>query len=353
VSVLLSVLYKQQHSSIPAKTAIEEQPGARQSHSDQMRSRSGSPTTVGHKVATDLVGDVECNSRTMGLGAATGGKRRARTADGPTKRRGLPEGLTGRLLTLACQSRSALALFMVLSTYAVSTHSIWQASGGDGIELSITRTSSTTSTTSSRRAGGRTDDLPTQVHIALGGMLDESGSLSGVSLMWQTEECFSNMSYVEFWEEPEDGEQSEGEEPNLVAGSCSSYYSTADHLVTLEGLRLGGHYLYRVGSPGMWSSKFSFQMPGGDLEETKVAFIADLDVMSSSGRRTVNTLGRMAESSELSAVIHGGDIAYADNAFLHHNPLAFRYERVWNDFLMAIEPVASRVPYMTAAGNHE
>jgi hypothetical protein len=314
-----------------------------------MRSRSGSPTKVGHKVATDQ----ECNR--MMIGAANGGKRRARPADGPTKRRGLPEGLTGRLLTLACQSRSALALFMVLSTYAVSTHSIWQASRGDVIELSGTSSSITSGTSrSGRRAGaGRTDDLPTQVHLALGGMLDEYGSLSGVSLMWQTMECLSDMSYAEWWEEEEEAEDGEAEGKNLVAGSCSSYYSTADHVVTLDGLRQGGNYLYRVGSPGKWSPTFSFQMPGGDTEETKVAFVADLDVMSSSGRRTVSTLGRMAESSMLSAVIHGGDIAYADNAFLHHNPLAFRYERVWNDFFMAIEPIASRVPYMTAPGNHE
>ena len=53
-------------------------------------------------------------------------------------------------------------------------------------------------------------------------------------------------------------------------------------------------------------------------------------------------------------VWHGGDISYADDAFLHKGcATKFCYEEVWDNYMQSIETWASRVPYMVAPGNHE
>jgi hypothetical protein len=41
-------------------------------------------------------------------------------------------------------------------------------------------------------------------------------------------------------------------------------------------------------------------------------------------------------------ILHVGDISYADG-----DP------EIWDSFMDSIEPIASRVPYMVAIGNHE
>ena len=46
--------------------------------------------------------------------------------------------------------------------------------------------------------------------------------------------------------------------------------------------------------------------------------------------------------AQIDAVIHSGDVSYADG-FMQH----------WDTFFNKIEPIASRVPYMVTPGNHE
>jgi hypothetical protein len=47
-------------------------------------------------------------------------------------------------------------------------------------------------------------------------------------------------------------------------------------------------------------------------------------------------------------------IAQADDSFLHVGcATKFCYEDVWDEYMNEIEPVASSLPYMTVAGNHE
>lgn len=85
---------------------------------------------------------------------------------------------------------------------------------------------------------------------------------------------------------------------------------------------------------------FSFNtlLPDADLT---FAVIADMayDAMSDN---TVSSLARLVDDGEVQAVIHSGDISYADG-----------YEPHWDDFLNKVEPIASRVPYMVSPGNHE
>jgi hypothetical protein len=60
--------------------------------------------------------------------------------------------------------------------------------------------------------------------------------------------------------------------------------------------------------------------------------------------RVMSSLSRRAASDEnlTDLVLHIGDLSYATG-----------YASEWDRFLSQIEPLASRVPYMTAQGNHE
>lgn len=53
-------------------------------------------------------------------------------------------------------------------------------------------------------------------------------------------------------------------------------------------------------------------------------------------------LDQAAMQHEADFILHIGDISYADG-----------YQPGWDLFLQKIEPVAARIPYMTAPGNHE
>jgi hypothetical protein len=59
-----------------------------------------------------------------------------------------------------------------------------------------------------------------------------------------------------------------------------------------------------------------------------------------------------SESTDL--VLHSGDIGYADDSFLHLGCVTnFCYESTYDNYMKMIESWASKVPYMTAPGNHE
>lgn len=53
-------------------------------------------------------------------------------------------------------------------------------------------------------------------------------------------------------------------------------------------------------------------------------------------------LNQAAVMHEADAILHIGDISYADG-----------YQPIWDLYLQKIEPVAARIPYMTTPGNHE
>lgn len=56
----------------------------------------------------------------------------------------------------------------------------------------------------------------------------------------------------------------------------------------------------------------------------------------------IDAVTKAVDAGDVDAVFHIGDISYATGFLVE-----------WNMFLEMISPVASRVPYMTASGNHE
>ncbi|XP_041376911.1 acid phosphatase type 7-like isoform X2 [Gigantopelta aegis] len=82
-------------------------------------------------------------------------------------------------------------------------------------------------------------------------------------------------------------------------------------------------------------------------ETPTVAAVADLSI--DHGKHTIAALSNLAQAGKIQLLIHAGDITYADRygGDSHNNSY------VWVDYMNRMEPVVSRVPYMTAPGNHE
>jgi 3',5'-cyclic AMP phosphodiesterase CpdA len=57
---------------------------------------------------------------------------------------------------------------------------------------------------------------------------------------------------------------------------------------------------------------------------------------------TVNDLINLVNAGAIQAVVHSGDISYADG-----------YEPHWDVYFNKIQPIASQIPYMVTPGNHE
>ena len=117
---------------------------------------------------------------------------------------------------------------------------------------------------------------------------------------------------------------------------------------TMSDLVPNTTYAYQVGSDDTtWSRTFHFTTvpfhvgQGGNHRPFRIATIADMDFGPAS-TDTVQALTSLVEQGQLDAVIHYGDISYADGDQPH-----------WDDFWRKVEPIAARVPYMTTPGNHE
>jgi predicted MPP superfamily phosphohydrolase len=118
------------------------------------------------------------------------------------------------------------------------------------------------------------------------------------------------------------------------------------------------------------SDLYSFRTPLGKNDSTPftVSVFGDLGWLNSTVRPTVlpfdgivknwsatatkNRVETMVLEKKIDFILMLGDISYADDAFTV-NPFQFEYEKVLNGFMNWIEPLASRVPFMTVPGNHE
>jgi len=147
------------------------------------------------------------------------------------------------------------------------------------------------------------------------------------------------------------------------------------HTAALTNLKPGTTYSYVVGDKVLdtWSDVGTFQTPPADNFEGSIRFalFADLGTARPDGSHhglkeefdAIKSMSLVKEklaqsgpsplfSSALASaeklqhgldfVLHVGDISYADG-----------YLARWDEFLKLIEPVASRIPWMTAVGNHE
>lgn len=113
---------------------------------------------------------------------------------------------------------------------------------------------------------------------------------------------------------------------------------------TLTGLSADTQYFYTVGdaASGVFAGVMNFTShPGEGLSSSgpvTFAVIGDLGQTSNS----VDTLAHVAANPSLRALIHAGDLSYADND-----------EPRWDSWQNLTAPVSQYLPWMTVVGNHE
>eukprot|EP00466_Bigelowiella_natans_P006568 jgi/Bigna1/135272/aug1.28_g9980 len=119
------------------------------------------------------------------------------------------------------------------------------------------------------------------------------------------------------------------------------------HTAVMTNLASNTTYSYRVGDNVTgWSDVQMFRTLPKDVGRGKerplrIAQVGDMGYGNKSDS-TIKELTRLARNGLIDAVLHNGDVGYADG-----------YQRHWDVFLRKIEPISSRVPYLTAPGNHE
>ncbi|RAL53834.1 hypothetical protein DM860_004305 [Cuscuta australis] len=126
------------------------------------------------------------------------------------------------------------------------------------------------------------------------------------------------------------------------------------HSAVMTGLNPSTTYTYTLGSDSIgWSSNITFKTaPAGGSDELRFIVFGDMGkaprdnsiehYIQPGSLSVVDAMEREISAGKVDSVFHIGDISYATGFLVE-----------WDYFLHLITPVASRVPYMTAIGNHE
>ncbi|GMI41832.1 hypothetical protein TeGR_g3441, partial [Tetraparma gracilis] len=189
------------------------------------------------------------------------------------------------------------------------------------------------------------DSTPTQIHLALAGD-DGSGNSNAMTVSYQTEvDCPAS---VIFGTTPDNLDRT-------ATGSSSSYYATYDHHVILSDLDADTTHYYQILPDGPVNSFTTPPKSSSDAgSSVSFAFFGDLGLVNGDSARAYMTTLASATPPAIDLVLHAGDVGYADDSFLHFGCyLRFCYEEKWNEFMDSMEPIVSKLPWMTAPGNHE
>lgn len=196
--------------------------------------------------------------------------------------------------------------------------------------------------------------IPSQVHLALTGKSDE------MRVMWKTRSrsCQTTVHYSEtsqlgrsFLTSKLQHRQGKvraysGEDMCASPARDYAYDISILHDVVLSNLVPRRWYSYRVAHSGR-ILKFQAPPPTGPAEGFQFLAYGDMgdphhrQVKAPGAQGTVDYTKRDVMAGA-NLVLHVGDLSYANGR-----------EYVWNSFMDAIEPAASRVPYMITIGNHE
>lgn len=177
------------------------------------------------------------------------------------------------------------------------------------------------------------NDPPEQVHLSY---VANDHTMMGVS--WVT--LSDKLSVVQYG-------QSKNFMTSFTHGDISTYLAGSwhgtIHRAIMTDLKPSTTYYYRVGNGERWSETLSFTTLSSEQESAtapvRYAILADMDFESNA---TMANLASLVQAKKIDAIIHSGDISYADG-----------YEPHWDVFLRRMQSVVSSVPFMVTPGNHE
>lgn len=97
-----------------------------------------------------------------------------------------------------------------------------------------------------------------------------------------------------------------------------------------------------MGVEGAWSEEFVFRTPPSQEKWTpRLAVFGDMGLRNA---RALEFLLADAFARRIDSVLHIGDVAY---------DMADENSTIGDAYMNLVEPLATRVPYMFAVGNHE
>ncbi|KAK7404269.1 hypothetical protein VNO78_05025 [Psophocarpus tetragonolobus] len=126
------------------------------------------------------------------------------------------------------------------------------------------------------------------------------------------------------------------------------------HSAVMTGLKPSSTFSYKYGSDSVgWSQQIKFSTPpaGGSDELRFIAFgdmgktpldASEEHYIQPGALSVIKAIANDVNSNNINSVFHIGDISYATGFLVE-----------WDFFLHLINPIASRLSYMTAIGNHE
>lgn len=181
---------------------------------------------------------------------------------------------------------------------------------------------------------------PEQIHLS---WAEEDDSMY---VTWAAQSSTWLHTYVEY--------KPAGSNSTTIAdGTWRSFYNTENKNTTRElyvcvakmiGLERGAFYEYRVGSILGLSDWYEFEAKR-NFEGTETRFLIFGDFGTGTEiKTTMKRLKKEIEGYHYDAIVHIGDMAYDLNDDDGKNG---------DLFLNSIQPVAAKMPYMTAQGNHE
>uniref|UniRef100_K3WGB9 Purple acid phosphatase n=1 Tax=Globisporangium ultimum (strain ATCC 200006 / CBS 805.95 / DAOM BR144) TaxID=431595 RepID=K3WGB9_GLOUD len=191
--------------------------------------------------------------------------------------------------------------------------------------------------------------LPSQIHIALAdahrnGGLNPTNEMQrvGMTISWATA-MKTKTSVVKFGQNPANLTREVRAEIPCEQYEFCEYTSPWFHHVTIDGdlLVSGTTFYYQCGDEDAgWSDVHSFTtaLPIGSQAPMTFGVIGDLGQTKFSEQ----TLRHLSDRSGLTAILHAGDLSYADSE-----------QPRWDRWGRLVEPLSSRMPWMVAAGNHE
>ncbi|XP_002738205.1 acid phosphatase type 7-like [Saccoglossus kowalevskii] len=176
--------------------------------------------------------------------------------------------------------------------------------------------------------------IPEQIHIAYGDVASE------MIVMWSTPIPAS--SQVLYGLAPNNFSLSvSGDSVDFFDGNPDGLHYL--HRVKLSNLIAGQNYSYKVRSDNELSDGYIFTAMKDGQDWSPVLLVYG-DMGRIGGAPSLKLLRKEAASGLVDAVLHVGDFAYD----LHTDG-----GKIGDDFMNRIQSIATRIPYMTAVGNHE